>query len=272
MEIWSTLPVSVKGLAKGATVAWKSSDKAVATVTKDKTGQAAKLYVKKVGKAKITAKVTVDKKVTATYTLTVTVKDSTAKAAVTPTAAPTAKPTAAPTPTATAKPTAAPTPTAPVTPTPTPSVNNSLVGVWTSHPESSKEQASRWIEFKSDGTYSWYRFDSGMMINWQGIATAVGPPLTLEGSGNYSVVGNEIHCTNASYVKNHKETIQQGNVTWLFYFSDSSGNSWDDRYPNVTSWLFVNMDRPEELDPEVNGYSIYVNEKYVVPSDDITSW
>jgi hypothetical protein len=227
MEIWSTLPVSVKGLAKGATVAWTSSDKTIATVTKDKTGQAAKLYVKKVGKAKITAKVTVDKKVTATYTLTVTVKDSTAKAAVTPTAAPTAKPTAAPTPTA------------------PPSTDNSSLSstVWSKYPDQmdwwygkmdgiediisrSRSYANSWI-FNPDGTFV-------LTMRWlTGYGTAYQMGGVLVTRGKYQLISNtQFKLTDLS--TNRTTGPYYGTVTGWFsekgeinceyeFFTDSDG-------------------------------------------------
>jgi hypothetical protein len=83
MEIYSTLPVSIVGLPAGGTVTWTTSDKTVATVTKTKGKQDAKVYVKKAGTATITAKVTTKangKTTTKTYTVKVTVTDANAKA------------------------------------------------------------------------------------------------------------------------------------------------------------------------------------------------
>jgi hypothetical protein len=269
MEIWSTLPVSVKGLAKGATVAWKSSDKTVATVTKDKTGQAAKLYVKKVGKAKITAKVTVDKKVTATYTLTVTVKDSTAKAAVTPTAAPTPAPTA--------KPTAAPTPTTP------PSTGDaSIVGTWVSEPleeplDDPLRNTSVWFEFGSDGTFTYNR---GAFAGAVRYGRAFEPNYKYSSGfdycifkGNYTVLNGKIYCTNVKLtaistltgVTNYRDQPID-NIVWSYYFDSIHGYYTDESYEDELrkkftekKWLHISNVFYTDLDDDASndGFNPY---------------
>ena len=140
-------------------------------------------------------------------------------------------------------------PEQPTTPTPENQGNESLVGAWSSGPETPIDRSNSWIEFRSDGTFTWQFPDyEPAMIQYRVIQGL------FYWNGNYTVSGDEITVTNVQQtytVRTGSQSREEQNKkeiaidVWKFYFSNTPGFGFDThsgKYPDgweELNWLRI---------------------------------